>query len=350
MSERQPGARRRLDASVAPEYDRPTRVPRLGSGPARALVPRLLALAWALATVVAATSVMAVHAPSWAWRPAAAVLLVVFAVVVTVRVGGRMRIWVTVAALVAVGGVSGVGVLLVVAAALTGILTSVAAVMLTRPAASFGQVLREFAVSFLVAVNGAVAVAAWNAPINVAMFISFVGAGSVAVGLSLVWTLGAGLHGLSRQYRWFLVGVAVVAIIVFVYSGIVRNYGSPGLKDGLNNLAVHLRGSIGGVPRPFEVLIGYPAVVVGTSLRSRYREGWWITAFAVLGATVVTTGLVDAGAYPSYFVMSTLYSAVLGLLLGLLARRFVLAPRSARAARAVQPPSRTEPGRFEALR
>ena len=99
-----------------------------------------------------------------------------------------------------------------------------------------------------------------------------------------------------------------------------------------------------------EVFIGFPALVVGVSLRSRRREGWWILVFAVIGTGVLTTSLVTPGAFPTYIGLSTLYSSILGLIVGLVFRQQVMKERSARAARAIEEVVRVEPPRFAALK
>lgn len=351
MSTTQPGRRRRLDASVAPVYERPTRGPRFESRRTARTFEILTGIGWLLGTLGSATSVVAVGAPSWLWRPSAALLLVISAMMLTHRVGGHMRIWVTLTALLAGSALlTDLNLLLVTAAGASAVLAAVNAVMFTLPAASTGASLREYGISLLLTVSGAMGVAAWNAPAQIQIFSGLTLAAAVAVGLAIMSSLGAGLHGLTRQHLWILVGVGVVAVLLFVYGGIVRLYGSPGLKEFLDDSIIWMRQHIGGVPRPFEVLIGFPAIIFGTSLRSRYREGWWVCVFAVLGTAVITTSLIDPGAYPSYFALSTLYSAVLGVPIGLLLRRIFMSQRSARAARAVAPPSRVEPGRFSPLK
>ena len=122
------------------------------------------------------------------------------------------------------------------------------------------------------------------------------------------------------------------------------------MLDAFTSTVGWLRDTVGGVPRPVEVLIGLPALVVGTSVRSRHREGWWILVFAVIGTGVMTTSLVDPNAYPSYVGLSTLYSIVLGLLVGLAARQLALRDRSARRNRAIERPTRVEPSRRAPLR
>ena len=87
-------------------------------------------------------------------------------------------------------------------------------------------------------------------------------------------------------------------------------------STSLTILVIWMRQTFGGVPRPTEVLVGFPALIVGVSLRSRRREGWWVLVFAVLGTVTVTTSLVSPGAYPTYIALSTLYSVVLGVVFG----------------------------------
>lgn len=71
--------------------------------------------------------------------------------------------------------------------------------------------------------------------------------------------------------------------------------------------------------------------------------------FAVLGTGVITTSLVTPGAYPSYIALSTLYSIVLGVSIGLVLRRLVLQQRSRRS-RAIVQEHRVEPGRLAPLK
>ena len=344
--------RRRLDASVPPEYDVPTRAPRLDSPRTARLVMVGTFVTWVLATAVAATAVVAVPGvPAVVQRPAAAVLLVVFSLGLTHRGGGHMRIW-TVASgvLAAAAVVLETYVLLSAAAATTAILATVWAVVGTRPAETVVAAVREYGIALAVAVSGTIGVAAWNAPVNYQRFNLVVLAVSLALAITLVWNLGAGLHGLGRQNLLILVGVAALLVILLAYSSFVRTHGSKVLVDALADLVIWMRATIGGVPRPVEVFIGFPALIVGVSLRSRRREGWWILVFAVLGTGVLTTSLVSPGAYPSYIGLSTLYSVILGLGVGLVARHLVMNQRSSRSARAIVPESRVEPPRLAPLK
>ena len=83
---------------------------------------------------------------------------------------------------------------------------------------------------------------------------------------------------------------------------------------------------------------------------SKRREGWWVLVFAVIGTAVLSTSLVTPGAFPTYIAKSTLYSAILGLLVGLVARHYSSRQGSARAARAIEAVVRVEPPRFAPLK
>ena len=349
MTTTQPG-RRRLDTSVPTPYEVATREPRVSPRWARLLVLGTLLL-WVVSTAGAVTSITDVGAPSWLWRPSAAVLMVTLAVILTHRVGGYMRIWVSLTALLGLAAVaSGMSVLLAAAAGVTAVLSAVTAVMFTRPAQTIPQVLREYVVMLILSLSGAAGVAAWNATVDVRAFGLLVMAVSVTLVLSIVWRLGSGLHGLGRSQLKLLVVIAVVAVGLFFYGSFVRQSGSPALQDLLDDTIVWLRQNVGGVPRPYEFLIGFPALVVGTSMRARYREGWWVCVFSVVGTVIVAVSLIDPRAYPSYFALSTLYSAVIGLVIGLVIRWVFLTPRGGRSARAVQQSMRSEPQRTEPLR
>jgi hypothetical protein len=172
---------------------------------------------------------------------------------------------------------------------------------------------------------------------------------SLGLAITLVWNLGAGLHGLGRNQLATILGVAGAVILVLAYSSFVRAHGSQTLVRLLNDLVIWTRQTFNGVPRPVEVL-AFPALVVGVSLRSKRREGWWVEVFAVVGTAALTTALVTPGAFPTYIGLSSLYSGILGLIIGLIARRYVLKERSSRASRAIEPVVRVEPPRFAPLK
>lgn len=351
MSSSATGGRRRLDTSVLPEYDLPTREPRIESPTAARFVMVLVGLAWVVGTVGSSTSIVAVHTPSWVERPSAALLMVVFAIGLTHRGGGYLRLWLPVTVVLGTAAVTlETNVLLASAAAVTAVLGAVWAVLVTRPAATMIGAIGEYVVTLAVALSGTLAVAAWNAPVNYQRFNLTVLAIALGLAITLVWNLGAGLHGMGRQNFAILACIAAMVLMVLVYSSFVRSHGSQSLVHTISDWVIWTRQHFHGVPRPVEVFIGFPALIVGVSLRSRRREGWWILVFAVIGTGVLTTSLVTPGAFPTYIGLSTLYSSILGLIVGLVLRQQVMKERSARAARAIEEVVRVEPPRFAALK
>jgi hypothetical protein len=343
--------RRRADSPRPPEYDLPTREPRIESPRAARLLMLGVFIAWVVGMLAAATAVVAIDLPIDVERPGAGLLLIVFSVGLTHRVGGHMRIWASLAAILAVGAVATeANFLLAAAAATSAVLAAVWAVVITRPAVTVPEVVREYVLAIAVALSGTVAVAAWNAPVSYQRFNLVVLSASLGLAITVVWNLGAGLHGLGRQNLAILAGVAALLVLVLAYSSFVRTHGSQMVVDTISDLVIWLRQNVGGVPRPVEVFIGFPALVVGVSMRSRNREGWWILVFAVIGTAVLTTSLVSPGAFPSYIGLSTVYSSILGLAVGLVARRFTVRDRSSGASRVVEPERRIEPPRLAALK
>ena len=345
--------RRRADSPRPPEYDLPTREPRIESPRTARLLMFGVLIAWIIGTLAAGTSVVAVDLPvnTNVERPGAGLLLIVFSVGLTHRVGGHMRIWASLGMLLAVAAVATeANVLLAAAAAVSAVLASVWAVVITRPAVTIPQAVREYVLAIVVALSGTVAVAAWNAPVDYQRFNLVVLSVALGLAITVVWNLGAGLHGLGRQNLVVLAGVAALVLLVLAYSSFVRTHGSQMITDTISDLVIWMRQTFGGVPRPVEVFIGFPALLVGVSMRSRNREGWWIMVFAVIGTGVLSTSLVSPGAFPSYIGLSTLYSSILGLVVGLVARGIAVRDRSKRAARVVESERRIEPPRLAALK
>lgn len=351
MSRKPAAGRRRLDPMEARGYDLPTREPRITSPLLVRVIYAITLGTWIVAALVAATAVVDVPAPTWVERPAAAVLLVIFALGLIHRGGGRLRIWLPLVIVLAIAAlVFETGVLIAAAAALTAVLASVLAVMNTRPASTVRAAINEYLLALVTALVGTVGVAAWNAPVNYQRFNLVVIGAALTLVIIMVWNLGAGLHGMGRQGLLIPVGVALVLIIVLAYSSFVRTHGSETVIDAISQAVIFLRQHFGGVPRPVEVFIGFPALIMGVSIRSKRREGWWVLVFAVIGTAVLTTSLVTPGALPSYIGLSTLYSIILGLAVGLVARHFVLRDRSSRSSRAVESVARVEPPRYAPLK
>jgi hypothetical protein len=333
--------------------------PRRGFIPAalRSTAVALWFAAWLAASAASATSVIVVvDTPEWLAETGAAALLVLFAAGLTRRCGGRVMFWSLLTLAFAVGVlVTQDRTMFSSAAVLVAVLGAVLAVMATRPAVTSGQVVREFAVALLISISAAFAVAGFNAPVASDRFNLVVLGVSLLVAIGLVWQLGAGLHGMGRRGFILIVGGAVLITIVLVYSRFLREYGSEALVDRINDTVSWMRDRLGGVPRPVEVLIGFPVLIWGVSTRARRRQGWWMCAFAALGTATVATSLAAPTIEPEYAGWSLLYSAILGLALGLVVRHIDLmftggGGRRARRSDGIEEQMRPEPGRTESLR
>jgi hypothetical protein len=300
---------------------------------------------------MAGSSVVAYDVPEHADTAGAVLLFVVFAVALTHRVGGHMRIWGPMAAVLGlVAAVTGNPVLVAAAAGSAGVTAAVWAVVFTRPALTVWQAIGEYLIAITIALSGTLCVAAWNASVNYARFNVVVIAAALGVSIILVWNLGAGLHGLGKEHLMILSAIAALVVVVLAYASFVRSHGSEMITDTIASMIIWMRTYIAGVPRPVEVFLGFPALIIGVSMRARSREGWWIMVFGVISTSVLTTSLVSPLAFPAYVGLSTLYSAVLGLAIGLVIRRFVVPDNSRRATRVVEPERRIEPSRLAALK
>lgn len=350
MSEATTG-RRRLDDSVPAGYDQPVRAPRLESRRSAATIGAVVALVALVGLAGSVLSVLAIDVPVGIYRPSAALLTIALTIALVHRAGGHMRIWVSLVSVLCVGAaVTETAGLIAAAAAATGVVGAVLAVVLTRPSEGVASTLKEFVISVAIALSGAAGVAAWNAQVNAVTFSVAVIGISLGVVLGLVWSLGEGLHGLGRNHLAILAVVALGLLLLVVYTYAVRSYGSASVINAIDDAIFQARTTIGGIPRPVQAFAGFPALVVGLRLRSQRREGWWVLVFAVLATSSVTTSLVSPLAYPSYIGLSVLYSAVIGFLLGLVVSHYVLAPSTERAARRVESTRRVEPSRWSGLR
>ncbi|MDO9379913.1 MAG: hypothetical protein Q7T56_13785 [Nocardioidaceae bacterium] len=315
-----PGSRRRESTTLG--YLPPVREPRFSPTVVRRTAVATCVLAFLIGTAAAATAVVATPLPGWVSRAGAVVLVVLYAVVLTYRAGGRLAVWPPlVVVLTAVALTTDIAWALSMLAVVTGVLAAVLAVVITRPAVQTWRVIGEFTLAVAIGLSGALAVAAWNAPVVYQRFAILVLALSLVLTFAIVWSLGAGLHGLGQRGFLLIVGGGLLMTLVLVYSSAVRAYGSPVVVESLDGAFAWMRDTIGGVPRPAQFLLGLPALVWGIGTRADRRQGWWMCAFGVVGTATMTTQLVSADAVPSYIGLSELYSIVLGLLIGLLVRR-----------------------------
>jgi hypothetical protein len=204
----------------------------------------------------------------------------------------------------------------------------------------------------LVAAVGALAVVGFEPVARVARF-EYVTLGLALLGaFTVVYRLGAGLHGLGRRgVVTVLIGSLVLALTL-AYAELLRRYGTPGLVDNLLDGVTWSRENLGAFPRPLETVLGVPALAWGTHMRARRRQGWWVCAFGVAATTPVANALVNTSITLQETVLSVSYGVGVGLLIGLVVVRLDLAftgsagrrGRRAEEASAVRPePARTRP-------
>jgi hypothetical protein len=271
-----------------------------------------------------------------------------------VRTGGRPLISGGLALVLSTGAaVSQSDVLLAGAAVATAVVTAVLAVMATTPAAGFGRVIREVTIGAVVAVVGAFGARAYGAELSLERTAYLAIGFSLLGALALVYRLGAGLHGVGRRGWVMIISGVGLLTVTLAYTAALAQWGSPALIATIDNATDSLRDLIGAVPRPIEVLLGFPALAWGVSTRARRRQGWWVCAFAAPGLSVLAVSLLDPHLALLEAGLSVLYSLVLGLLVGYGVIRADLFLTGARGRRARQleelAAHRPEPGRLQPL-
>lgn len=312
---------------------------------------------WLVGTAASLTGLVefGVDVPDKVAPAGSALLTVLFVIALTHRCGARVRLWGGLTLVVAVTWLLWDPSWLSASIAVVGAVSSgVLAVMLTRPAGSWWRATTEALIAAVVAGSGAVAVAGFEADVLASRYNIAVHILALVLTIGVVWGLGAGLHGLGRRGLAMILGGAVLILFVLTYGAVLRAYGSEMVIEAVDDTVAWLRDNIRGVPRPSEVIVGFPALVWGVGTRARRRQGWWMCAFGVIGTSTIATSLVSPDAVTDYVARSTVYSVVLGILLGLVVRRIdqMLTGASGRRARRSEGEVqiRPEPPRTSALR
>lgn len=320
-----------------------------------AVLGRVAWFAAALAAVVAVVQPWTpVRASAMLPLAGAVALTTLFTHALAVRTGGRPLISGGLAiGLAGAAAVTGSGILLAGAAVATAVVTGILAVLATTPAAGFPAVVREVLIATVVAAVGAFAVHAYEADLSLARTGYLVIGFSLLGALVLVYRLGAGLHGIGRRGSVMIVGGVALLMLTIAYTEALGHWGSPGLIDAVEGAVADVRDVLGAVPRPIEVLLGFPALAWGVSTRARRRQGWWVCAFGAPGLAVVAISLLPPGTTLVEAGLTVGYSLVLGLALGYAVIRTDLYLTGARGRRARQleelAAHRPEPGRLEPL-
>jgi hypothetical protein len=239
------------------------------------------------------------------------------------------------------------------AAVMTCVVGSVYAVMVTVPAVTWWKAVRETLVATLVAVVTALAAVGFEPTVGTERFEFAALLLALVLCFTVVYRLGAGLHGLGRRGVIVVAIGLVVLVLTLAYAELLRRYGAQGFVSSLLDFADRTADRIGAFPRPLVVLLGIPALVWGTHMRARRRQGWWVCAFGVAATVPIASGLVSPDSSFAEAGLRAGYSLVLGLLVGYLVIRADLAltgPKGRRGRRAEEAgPHRPEPARFAEL-
>jgi hypothetical protein len=239
------------------------------------------------------------------------------------------------------------------AAVMTCVVGSVYAVMVTVPAVTWWKAVREVLVATLVAAVTSLAALGFEPTVATERFDLAALVLALGLAFTIVYRLGAGLHGLGRRGMITVAIGLVLLLATLAYAELLRRYGAQTFVSSVLDFVDATSERIGAFPRPLVVLLGIPALVWGTHVRARRRQGWWVCAFGVAATVPLATGLVAPDSSYLEAVLRATYSLVLGLLVGYLLIRADLAltgPKGRRGRRAEEAgPHRPEPSRFAEL-
>jgi hypothetical protein len=317
----------------------------------------LMVLASAAALVATLTGAVTGDVGDWLAEAGAVAVTTAYAWGLAARTGGRPVIF-SLLALVLGGVVVALDVnqLRSGAAVMTAVLASVFAVMVTVPARGLVATVRETVVTLLVSAVGSLATLAWAPAVDLRRF-EYTVLGLALVGAFLtVYRLGAGVHGLGSRGIVTVVAGSLMLAVTVGYAELLQRYGTHSLVETLDDAVRWSHHHLGAFPRPIIALLGVPAVVWGTHMRARRRQGWWVCAFGIALSGPVAYALVDPGRSVKEVSLATGYGVVIGLVIGFVLIGIDLrlsGRRSARGRRLAEIDEvtavRPEPGRTHAL-
>lgn len=239
------------------------------------------------------------------------------------------------------------------AAVMTCVVGSVYAVLVTVPAVTWWKAVREVLVAAVVAAVTSLAAVGFEPTVATERFDLATLVLALGLAFTIVYRLGAGLHGLGRRGMIVVAIGLVVLLLTLAYAELLRRYGAQTFVSSVLDFVDATSERIGAFPRPLVALLGIPALVWGTHVRARRRQGWWVCAFGVAATVPLATGLVAPDSSYLEAALRAAYSLVPGLLLGYLVIRADLAltgPKGRRGRRAEEAgPHRPEPTRFAEL-
>jgi hypothetical protein len=310
-----------------------------------------------LASATALVAALMGYAGDWLADAGAVATTTAYAWGLAARTGGRSVIFSLLA--LALGGVVVAldeNALRSGAAVVTAVLTAVFAVMVTVPAGGLVAAVRETVVTLLVSAIGSMATLGWAPEVDLDRF-EYTVLGLALVGSFLtVYRLGSGFHGLGTRGIVTVVAGSVMLAVTVGYAELLQRYGTHSLVETLDDTVRWSHHHLGAFPRPIIALLGVPAVVWGTHMRARRRQGWWVCAFGIALSAPVAYALVDPGRSVKEVSLATGSGAVIGLVIGFALIGIDLrlsGRRSARGRRQAEIDEvtavRPEPGRTHAL-
>ena len=294
------------------------------------------------------------RAPGWLDGAGAVAVVTALSWLLATRTAGRALVSAGLALVLGVASLLvGGRVLPTGAAVMTCVVGGVYAVMVTVPAITWWKAVREALVATLVSAVTALAAVGFEPTVAAERFDLVALLVALVLVLAIVYRLGAGLHGLGRR-GLIIVGLGLAVLVAtLAYAELLRRYGAQTFVSSVLDFAEVTSQRIGAFPRPLVVLLGVPALVWGTHVRARRRQGWWVCAFGVAATVPLASGLVAPDSSYLEAALRGAYSVVLGLVVGYLVIRADLAltgPRGRRGRRAEEAgPHRPEPSRFAEL-
>src|SRR5262249_44932382 len=150
------------------------------------------------------------------------------------------------------------------------------AVMVTIPAQNYLAAVRETAIAFLVAAIGSLATLGWSPVVDLHRFEFTVLGLSLVASFLTVYRLGSGFHGLGGRGIVIVVAGSLMVALTVGYAELLQRYGSSSLVRTLDDSVRWSHHHLGAFPRPIVALLGVPALIWGTHMRARRRQGWWV--------------------------------------------------------------------------
>ena len=231
--------------------------------------------------------------PSWIDGAGAVAVVTALSWLLATRTAGRALVSAGLALALGVASLLvGGRVLPTGAAVMTCVVGSVYAVMVTVPAVTWLKAVRETLVATLVAAVTAFAAVGFEPTVAAERFDIAALLLALALVFTIVYRLGAGLHGLGRRGLVIVaIGLAVL-VATLAYAELLRRYGAQTFVSSVLDFADATSERIGAFPRPLVVLLGIPALVWGTHVAPagaraggcapsasrrpcRSRRAWW---------------------------------------------------------------------------